>query len=233
MERLIVFDVDNTLLTSHEIYDEAYLRTSRELLGREFSMTTNPDGSPDRAFSKMNNLQIFLRRLEQLGLSDAPVGLEQFFERFEEHAVDAAATLPFALFEGVGDFLNDMSRDARLTILSGGPERLQRTILQHAGVLQYFDMANARFLFNVLDKGAALSEMVEELGPEILIHVGDAPSDMQAVKVLQKPEQRMAIGVTIVGLTTNDELQAAGADLVLGSYVGATPRVRALLESPS
>jgi phosphoglycolate phosphatase-like HAD superfamily hydrolase len=217
--KLIICDIDNTLVKSYAIYDEAYRLASREVLhGKEFIMTANPDGSPDTNFSKMSNPEILQLRLKQLGIDPATVDVEYFFKKFAEHAKDAAKTANFVTLEGVVETIKELSRTRKLVLLSSGSRGLQIEVLKRVSpdFLKCFDLAESLFLGEYETKTKAIESISRKIRASLVVHVGDAPNDMTALKDAQLDVPKFAIGVTASGMSTREDL--ARADFIIEKY---------------
>lgn len=221
---LLIFDIDNTLVASHAIYDEAYRLTSREILGEEFIMTKNPDGSIDPTFSKMSNPEILKNRAVQLGINPAEIDEKGFFARFDENAKQVAETADFVIFDGVANFLKNFINDRKLVILTSGSRKLQTTILERAGLSEYFDLLQSLFLGDYKSKQEAIEKIYQQNQTSIVAHFGDAPKDMTAIHNADIKASKVAVGVTVAGLSTPEELQKAGADFLIEAFDEATLR---------
>ena len=159
MNNLLIFDIDNTLVASYGIYDEAYRLTSKELLPHEFIMTKNPDGTPDTTFSKMTNPEILANRMNQLGINAAEVDEKKFFKRFDENAKVAAEIADFVVFSGAVNFLNKLSKDNKLVVLTSGSKKLQTTVLRRAGMAEFIDVEQSLFLGDYKTKTEAIEKI--------------------------------------------------------------------------
>ena len=219
MNNLLIFDIDNTLVASYGIYDEAYRLTSKELLPHEFIMTKNPDGTPDTTFSKMTNPEILANRMNQLGINAAEVDEKKFFKRFDENAKVAAEIADFVVFSGAVNFLNKLSKDNKLVVLTSGSKKLQTTVLRRAGMAEFIDVEQSLFLGDYKTKTEAIEKIFSKNSDaKIIAHFGDAPKDMVAIHDAKINATKLAVGVTVAGLTTVKELQDAKADLVIEAY---------------
>lgn len=211
-----MFDVDNTLVQNWPIYDEAYRRTSLKLLGREFIMTRNPDGTEDRSFARLSNPQILGKRLNQLFINILAVDPAEFFAEFDRQAVEVAQDLPTNIYPGVERFLAGLD-GARLVLLTSGTMQLQFAALRP--ILNYFDLPSSLFCGGFKSKEEALEIIADEDVFRNFVHVGDAPSDMKAsVTALVAARKKLSVGVVLSGLVTHAELGEAGADIILTEY---------------
>lgn len=219
---LLIFDIDNTLVASYEIYDEAYRLTSREILGKEFIMTKNPDGSSDTMFSKMSNPEILRKRASQLEIKPETVDEKVFFERFDENSRQVVETGDFSIFEGVGDFIKSIANNRKLVILTSGSKKFQTTILKRAGLSEYFDLSQSLFLGDYTSKREAIEKIYQQNQTSIIAHFGDAPKDMSAIREANIGAKKVAIGVIVAELSTPDELIKSGADFIIEKFDSAT-----------
>lgn len=216
---LFIFDIDNTLVCSWGIYDEAYRLTSKELLPEEFIMTKNPDGTLDVMFTKMSNPEILENRLKQLGFKNDVVDQKKFFERFDIHAKATAETTDFIVYPGIIDFVKELSKMCDCVILTSGSRQLQLTVLKRAGLIDFFDIDKSFFLGDYSSKKEAIElAYSRSAGLKTVSHVGDAPSDMKAVKSADIRANRLAIGINVQRMVTEQELKLAGADMVIPEY---------------
>jgi len=216
---LFIFDIDNTLLQSYSIYDEAYRLTSKELLGKEFIMTRNPNGTEDKSFSKMSNSEILLHRISQLKIDKSKINQQLFFKRFDENAKISAEKIQSFVYPKVKEVLEELSRKYKLIILTSGTKQLQSTVLKKVDLDKYFDLKNSFFHGDYNSKREAIERIYSKNKDcDTLVHIGDAPSDMKAIKLAKIESKKLAIGVTICGLVTKKELMEAGADLVIQSW---------------
>jgi len=218
IKSLLIFDIDNTLVASYGIYDEAYRLTSREIIGKEFIMTKNPDGSSDVTFSKMSNPEILEKRTVQLGISPTMIDGKAFFEKFDENAQYFAEAADFVVFDGAANFVKSLSDKKKLVILTSGPRKFQTAILKRAGLVEYFDLSQSLFLGDYNSKPEAIEKIYQQNQTSIVAHFGDAPSDMVAIRKADIKARKIAIGVTVAKLSTPDELKEAGANFVIEKF---------------
>ena len=215
MRTVLVFDVDNTLAKSWKIWDEAFLRASTSLLGQGFIMTCHPDGTDDVGFTKRSLQKMLDLRLDQLGLRLCDY--DRFYQEFDIHADQAAKEIPTEILAGVEDFICQFF-GARMIILTSGTRRLQTAVLK--SLLPYFDIRRSLFYGDYASKQEALDQIAEELKPLNLVHLGDAPSDMQALhNMTATVPKKVAVGIAITAIVTPEELWESGADMVIdGCY---------------
>jgi len=226
------WDIDNTLVRSHDYYDEGYRQTSRKILGPnyEFIMTRRPDGSPETEFSKLTTLEILDRRLKELGLEPAQVDPKEFFRVLAEAAREYVEREGVYVYPGVGEVLEGTSERGKNIVVTSGPRELQLSVLEKTGLIGRFDIDQSYFLGDFKNKTEVIERVSQKPGTESINFFGDAPSEMEAVRRAKYPEGKygIAFGVTVEGLVTAAELKAAGADKIIPIY---TPEVLRELDS--
>lgn len=217
---LIIFDIDNTLVCSHEIYEKAYLSASRAVLGMEFSMLSNPDGSKDDEFTKDSTSELLMRRCAQLSINPSNIDHDLFYEKLGEYAYRAITETGFTIYRGVEMFLDKLRNDGfSMVLLSSGPKKLQKTVIDQARLTPYFNIRESQFLGEFETKKDAIEHMASlHKDAESVIHFSDGPRDMEHTKNAEISQEKIAIGVTIQGLSTEKEMIDAGADCVIDSW---------------
>ena len=213
---LVIWDIDNTLLQSHKIYDEIYRITSSEVIGKEFIMTKNPDGSKDNGFTKLNNKQILEKRLIQLEINSSKINTEYFFEVFDKTALQVVEKYSSYVYPGVRELLENTYKKHDCILLSSGTRKMQTAIMEKAELIQYFK--KGLFFGEYETKTQVIEELILRFKPKIVVYLGDSPSDMKTMKKAQTTCKNIAVGVTVCGLVTAGELKKAGADYILNNY---------------
>ena len=214
---LFIFDIDNTLLESYDIYDEAYRLTSKEILGKEFIMTKNPDGSKDNKFSRLSNNEILEKRIKQLRIKK--INSDEFFSAFDKNAETLANKLKAKLYPWIKEFLSKLSKNYELIILSSGTKKLQISVLKNNDLVKHFNIKDSLFLGDFNSKKEAIEHIFnKDKKKTTLIHVGDSPNDMKAIKEANLSCKKIAIGVTLCGFVNKKVLLESGADLVINEY---------------
>jgi len=108
---IFIFDVDNTLVESHDIYDEAYKFTSKKVFDKEFIMTKNPDGSKNKTFSKMSGPEILNERLSQLGINAKHEDIRLFWKKLGDNAKKLALKMSFVIYPHVENFVGELAKE--------------------------------------------------------------------------------------------------------------------------
>lgn len=216
------WDVDNTLVRSHDYYDEGYRQASRKFFGpkNEFVMTRRPDGSPERDFSKLTTSELLERRLHELGIDSSQVDPVEFYRVLSEFAKDFVKKEEIYVYPGVEEVLAGMGERGKNIIITSGPRELQLVVLETTGLREHFNLGQSYFFGDYINKRQVLEKILQEPETESVVFFGDAPSEMAAVKQASYPEGKygIAVGVTVEGLSTAEELKAAGADEIIQAY---------------
>jgi len=181
--RIVLFDIDGTLLTTAGAARGSFARGLSEAAGRPIS----PDGY---SFSGRTDPQIARDILSSHGLSEAemevavPESIRLYLKYFAGTPIqDRARLLP-----GVRDLLETLATrtDARTALLTGNVEPGARLKLGLFGIAGYFDFSLSCFGSDDADRyrlpALALERARRLLGPEVaggqLVVVGDSEHDV-------------------------------------------------------
>ena len=225
--RLVLFDIDGTLLSSGRRGLDAFSEALRRTFGTEGDLASY------RFEGKLDPV-IVLELMRGAGFPDdvilerRPAALSLYLDLLEETlAVD-----PPALKPGVADLVARVTASPEVVsaLLTGNVQRGARIKLTAAGLWH-------RFLFGVFGDEAprrvdlgpiALARALERTGRTFsaseTVVVGDARADVECGR---------AIGARVVavatGRTSVEELRAAGADIVLSSFADVESACEAIL----
>ncbi len=219
-------DIDNTILTNHDAWDKLCRNVSWSLTGTIFSLSRLPNGAPDHHWLAKNLDDIIKERLWQIRHSGSPITAKMFYEELEcalENAVDEMP--PAKKFEGVELLLSEICRfcSAKPVIITSGPRFLQLHALQQTRLISYFHPRYAFFHNQFKDKTEALRKLAALTRPDVLIHIGDLPSDMAAVLEPTLPVPRcLAVGVAVEKHMGAAALRRAGAQFVFEKFTAST-----------
>ncbi len=211
MPRLLLFDVDNTLLWSGGAGSRAMGRVFHDLFGID-------DGFKGVEFSGRTDRYILAEALRQHGVDG---DYAQHESRFRERYF---AYLPQTLREGQGKLmpgfpmlLEELSRrpEVRLGLATGNFSRGAQLKLARFGIDGYF--SDGAFGEESEDRPVVVRRALERLGeglsPADVMVIGDTPHDVSAAKACDV----VAVGVA-TGHNTVDELRGCGADLVFEDF---------------
>jgi phosphoglycolate phosphatase len=198
---LVLFDVDGTLLLTH---DEVYIEANRLALTEVFGVAPEgPDVPGDTATAHTR------RALSAAGVSSAEIdaGLVRWCETFSEHYVRllaSADTSHWVLGPGAHEAL---AATARPALLTGNPPKVAHERMERLGLATYFTPGQGAFgceRESRVDLFALARERAGDWPAERTVAVGDTPLDVSSAH---------QAGCRCVGVTTGrygrDELKTA------------------------
>lgn len=232
MKRLLLFDIDGTLLSTGMAARRNFERALHTVYG-----TAGPiDGMP---FDGMTDPQIARKLLRAAGLDDACIdaGLQSLFEEYLNGLeADVRATdHQTRVYPGVRELLAALAADESvvLGLLTGNVARGADIKLGSAGLREYFQFGafgsdcEHRPGLPAIAVERALAETGRAFEGDEVVVIGDTPMDIQCGE---------ALGVFTVGVATGrfgrDELLAVGADVAFDDF-SDTPAVLRVLTGRS
>lgn len=225
--RLVLFDVDGTLLSSGRRGLGAFSEAMRRTFG------TDGDMASYRFEGKLDPV-IVAELMRGAGIPDdvvaarRPAALSLYLDLLEE----ALAEEPPALKPGVAELVARLSSSptAVTALLTGNVQRGARIKLSAAGLWNRFrfgvfgDEATRRVDLGPIALARALERTGRAFTPAETVVVGDARADVECGR---------AIGARVVavatGRTSADDLRAAGADVVFSSFADVASACEAIL----
>jgi phosphoglycolate phosphatase-like HAD superfamily hydrolase len=230
MKRLILFDIDGTLLSTNGAAIRGFHRALLEVYGTAGPIATHPfDGKTDP--------QIARELLSAAGLAHDAIdaGLEDLWRAYlREFAVEMAhPEHRTTLLPGVGEVLDALEPhrgDSVVGLLTGNVRRGADLKLGSVGLAERFSMGaygsdherRDHLPAIAVERARALTGR-EFRGEEIII-IGDTPYDITCGQ---------ALGVRAIGVATGrysvEELRDAGADVVLPDLADTAMTLDALL----
>lgn len=213
MRKLVLFDIDATLVLTGGAGLRAMNRACEELVGHADALAGIPvAGRTDRVI-----LADVVRRIER-ELDDAL--LATLRDRYVGHLTDEIrqpGTGPRGVLPGVRELLDELERreDVLLGLVTGNFEAGARIKLEHFGLWRYFrcgafaDDAADRNALVPFVLGRARECGLQNVHREHIFVVGDTPHDVACA---------LAVGAVAVGVATGgssaDQLRESGADVV-------------------
>lgn len=172
MTRLVVFDLDGTLVDSR-----------RDLANAANALVTERGGSPlsEEAVGNMvgEGAAVLVRRaLAAADLNpETPAALPRFLELYDERLLEH--TRPY---EGITDVLEQCHRRAVLGVLTNKPQAATDKLLEGLDLTRYFrDVVGGDTTLGRKPDPAGLAEIVRRSGAELssTTLVGDSPVDLE------------------------------------------------------
>lgn len=203
MTWLVLFDVDGTLLLTH---DEVYVEANRLALTEVFGVAPEgPDVPGDTATAHTR------RALSAAGVSSGEIdaGLARWCETFSENYVRLLATEDTSHWE-LGPGANEaLAATARPALLTGNPPKVAHARMERLGLARYFTPGQGAFgceRESRVDLFALARERAGDWPAERTVGVGDTPLDVSSAH----QAGCRSIGVT-TGRYRRDELRDADA----------------------
>ena len=211
MTRLLLFDVDNTLLWSGGAGGKAMGLAFRDLFGIE-------DGFKRVEFSGRTDRYILAEALRQHGIDgDYEEHHARFLERYYTYLPQTLHQLQGKLMPGFPALLDALAGQpqVRLGLATGNFSRAAQLKLAHYGIDGYF--RGGGFGEESPDRAVIVRRAVERLGEGLseveAVVIGDTPHDILSAKA----NGAIAVGVA-TGSDTVDGLKESGADIVFEDF---------------
>lgn len=214
--RLILFDIDGTLLSAGGAPRRAFRQALAEQFGTEGEAATDD-------FSGKTDPQIVYDLMRAAGFADDHIGerIAAFFDHYVEGLTrELVVETRHALKPGVAELVPSLASDPRvvLGLVTGNIERGARLKLEHFGLWDAFavgafgsdDPSRDCLPGIAIDRAEALVGRRFE-GPEIVV-IGDTPADVRCARAAGA----MAVAVA-TGPPTRATLAACKPDILLDS----------------
>jgi phosphoglycolate phosphatase len=222
LTRLLLFDIDNTLLYTGGAGSVAFELAFREMFGIK-------DGFAKVEFSGRTDLYILSEGLRLHGITDghAPA-LNDFLERYYGHLRHTLGEREGHLMPGFPQLLEALSnrKAVRLGLATGNFSEAAWMKLEHYGIREYFSSDGA-FGEASLDRSEMVRMGVERfadgVSPGDILIIGDTPHDVSSAL----DNGLGAVGVA-TGNYTVDQLRDSGAQMVFQDFAdwqGAAARL--------
>jgi phosphoglycolate phosphatase-like HAD superfamily hydrolase len=200
---LVLFDVDGTLLLTH---DEVYVEANRLALTEVFGVAPEgPDVPGDTATAHTR------RALSAAGVSSEEIdaGLARWCDTFSEHYVRLLADADTSHWELGPGAHEALAATARPALLTGNPPKVAHARMERLGLASYFTPGQGAFgceRESRVDLFALARERAGDWPAERTVAVGDTPIDISSAH---------QAGCRCIGATTGrygrDELNDADA----------------------
>ncbi len=209
-KKLILFDIDGTLLTSGGAGERALRRGFKTSFGVDDDLSAiEIAGRTDSGIGR--------RMLAAHGLAETPENLAALFDGYLRCLAEELPASPGYLLPGILPLLEALKprEDVVLALLTGNLERGAQIKLTHYGVWDYFEFgayADDHHDRNQLGRFARERALVKhgiDFPPEHIYVLGDTPHDVSCAR---------AIGAKAVAIATGkfsrEELQACEPDFL-------------------
>ena len=232
--KIVLFDIDGTLVTMAGAARDAFTRALSEAAGREI----RPDGY---SFSGRTDPQIARDILSSHGVAGQaleaaiPETIRLYLKYF---AKDLPHRVGAQVLPGVPALLEALASrpEARTALLTGNVETGARLKLGHFGLTSYFDFSVSCFGNDDPDRyrlpALALERARRAHGPSFcgaqLVLVGDSEHDVLCGRGVGA--RAVAVGT---GWTPIETLRALGPDVVLEDLSDTARAVEAILDGPT
>jgi phosphoglycolate phosphatase len=213
LPRLILFDIDNTLLYTGGAGVAAMELTFQEMFGIK-------DGFAQIEFSGRTDLYILAEGLRHHGITSGLAGnLDEFLRRYYGHLGHTLGERKGHLMPGFPHLLEALSqrKDVRIALATGNFSQAAWMKVEHYGIKQYF--SGGVFGEASLDRSemvrSGLQAIAKGIAPEEVLIIGDTPHDVSSA---------LDNGLTAVGVATGnytvDQLRESGARMVFQDFSG-------------
>ena len=210
MARVVLFDIDNTLLYTGGAGSHAFNAAFQEMFGV-------PDGFARVEFSGRTDRYILQQGLAEHGIEGGPdKHFDEFTRRYYELLPGSIAQREGYLMPGFPELLAALSdAGVRLGLATGNFSEAATIKLKFYGIAEFF--LGGGFGEESTERGdvvaAAICNVANGAAPSDILVVGDTPHDVTSA--LQN--DAVAIGVA-TGKFTSEELANAGAHLVFQDF---------------
>jgi phosphoglycolate phosphatase-like HAD superfamily hydrolase len=219
---LVLFDIDGTLLLSH---DDVYVEANREALREVYGVLPEvPDVPGDTALAQTR------RALRTVGLDEAAIGirLEAWCSAFSRRYVELLAQTDTSDWRVAARAAETLAGLERRALLTGNPEAVARARLERIGLDHLFPSGQGAFGCERERRIALFSLARERAGgwpAERTVAVGDTPLDVASAH---------AAGARCVAVASGaySRAELRGADAVVDDLAELPGALAKLLTEP-
>ena len=224
--RLLLFDIDGTLITSGGAGEQAL----KDAMGARFGVVEDLKGV---SLAGSTDANIAMQLLGRHGLEASPQNIAALLDEYLSHLPVRMGQRNGFLMPGILRLLEELHKrpDAVLALLTGNVERGAEIKLKHYGVWHFFEFgayADDHHDRNELGKFArarALERRGEEFDPGRIYVIGDTPKDIECGR---------AIGARTVAIATGqfsmEELVVYCPDFLFENLSDTAAVIKALME---
>jgi phosphoglycolate phosphatase-like HAD superfamily hydrolase len=222
--KLLLFDIDGTLLTPGGAGVTALILAMKDLLGRDTGLSEiEVAGRTDSGIAR----QIFDRH----GIEPTAENFSRFFESYLRHLAETLPGSQGSLLPGIVELLEKLRArpEVALALLTGNLVRGARLKLEHYGVWEYFEFGafaddhHDRNQLGQFAKARALEKHGVDFPPESIYVLGDTPHDIACGRAIGAKTVAIATGGC-----TREELQAHQPDFLFDDLSDVDKVLKAL-----
>ena len=194
-KKLLLFDIDGTLLTSGGAGERALRLGFRDRFGID-------DDLANLEIAGRTDSGIALEMLRTHRLPETPENIAAFFDGYLTHLADLLPRTPGRLLPGILPLLEALKprADLVLALLTGNLARGAELKLAHYGVWQYFEFGayaddhHDRNELGPVARARALEKHGVEFAPERIFVLGDTPHDIACARAIGAKAIAIATG---------------------------------------
>lgn len=214
--RYIFCDIDGTLLHAKGSGRASFGEAFREAYGVPVDMA-------HINFAGATDLRVVEQLVRENGLTFDPVRTAHFFDVLPRYLDKNMNRFPPTVFPGVGNFLERVSRDWKLGLVSGNIRQCAYLKLKHGGLDQYFTEIGG-FGDDDGNRNRMAALALERAGnPVETFLLGDTPSDIEAAR-----SNGMVSVAVCNGQFDRATLEAERPDMIVDSFEDAEHLFQAL-----
>jgi phosphoglycolate phosphatase-like HAD superfamily hydrolase len=224
MQRLVLFDIDGTLLATGGAGEKAL----KLVVAERFN---DPEGLRGVEIAGRTDSAIAHQVLREFGIPETPEEIAGFLDAYVVKLTEMLPLTQGRLLPGIAELLEALKArpEMLLGLLTGNLERGARLKLSHYKVWDYFEFGayaddhHDRNLLGPFAQRRALARHGVDVPPERVFVLGDTPHDIACARAIGA----RAIGVATGGFT-REELEKCGADFLFDDFSDVPAVIRAL-----
>ena len=219
MTYLVLFDIDGTLLLTH---DEVYVEANRDALRAVWGIAPDgPDRPGDTATAHTR------RALRTAGIDDADIEahLDEWCAAFSARYIELLASADTSHWRTPSEAADVIAQIPNRALLTGNPEPVARARMERVGLGKLFARGTGAFGCEREDRVALFELARSRAGDqptEVTVGVGDTPLDVSSAH---------AAGALSIAVTTGayKAEQLRDADAVISALAELPPALAALI----
>ena len=195
--KLLLFDIDGTLIATGGAGQHAFLRTTQEIMGFDDDLATVP-------FHGQTDTSITARILKNNGVEPTEEKIDAFLDAYLGFLEEELPRCQGALLPGVRELLDELHEDERFFVglLTGNTRTGAQLKLTYYGIWEYFNVGafgddhHHRNELPAYAHRRALDVRGVNFAPEQIYVIGDTPKDIECGKAFGANTLAVATGGT-------------------------------------